>query len=196
MADEARKMEYVRQHGYPVPAIEEMSDDGTEMVMERVNGGSMLEVVSRRPWTVSRQGALLADLHRRLHEIPAPDWFPPPPFGDGDRVIHLDLHPLNVMIGDRGPVVIDWPNATRGDGNADVALAWLLVACGDIPGSRVKAAAIGKARSLLINGFLRGSDRAGAASILRETVDWKVSDGHMSDDERVAMRRFADRYAR
>ena len=28
MADEARTMDYVRQHGYPVPAVEEISHDG------------------------------------------------------------------------------------------------------------------------------------------------------------------------
>jgi tRNA A-37 threonylcarbamoyl transferase component Bud32 len=40
MAGEARIMEYVRQHGYPVPAVEQVSDDGTELVMQRIDGPS------------------------------------------------------------------------------------------------------------------------------------------------------------
>ncbi len=74
MAGEARTMSYARDHGYPVPAVEELSDDGTDLVMERIDGPSMVEALGRRPWTVRRQGAVLAELHRRLHEIPAPDF--------------------------------------------------------------------------------------------------------------------------
>ena len=39
---------------------------------------------------------MLADLHDRLHVIPAPDWLPG--VDDGDRLVHLDLHPMNVML--------------------------------------------------------------------------------------------------
>ena len=45
----------------------------------------------------------------------------------------MDLHPLNVMIGAEGPVVIDWPNAARGDPVVDVVLAWVLMAAGEVP---------------------------------------------------------------
>ncbi len=106
-------MDYVRSHGHPVPAVEEISEDGTELVMERAHGPSMVGALSGRPWTVGRQAASLADLHRRLHEIPAPDWLAAAPFGQGDCLVHLDLHRLNVIITPRGPVVIDWPNAAR-----------------------------------------------------------------------------------
>jgi hypothetical protein len=33
LAVEARTMEYARDHGYPVPAIDDISDDGTDLVM-------------------------------------------------------------------------------------------------------------------------------------------------------------------
>jgi RNA polymerase sigma-70 factor (ECF subfamily) len=32
----------------------------------------------------------------------------------GDAIVHLDLHPLNVLVGADGPVVIDWPNTRCG----------------------------------------------------------------------------------
>jgi aminoglycoside phosphotransferase (APT) family kinase protein len=187
MAAEARTMEYVRQHGYPVPAVDEISDDGTDLVIERVNGLSMVDAISRRPWTIRKQGAVLADLHRRLHTIPAPEWFPAAPVGAGDDLVHLDLHPLNVMIGDRGPVVIDWTNAARGDGNVDVALAWVLMVCGGVPMSGVKARLVNRARGQLVSSFLRGSDQNGAAHVMAEVVAWKVTDAHMTDIEQESM---------
>ena len=104
-------MEYVRVNGYPVPAVEEVSDDGTDLVMERVEGPLMMVVLSRRPWTLRHHGIVLANLHRKLHEIAAPDWVGN--FGDGDRLLHLDLHPLNVIMTAKGPMVIDWPNAAQ-----------------------------------------------------------------------------------
>ena len=154
MAGEARTMEYLRGHGYPVPAVEEVSDDGTDLVMERIDGPSMVDFMSRRPWAIRRQGAVLATLHRRLHAIAPPDFLPPAPVGPGDCFLHMDLHPLNVMIGAKGPVVIDWPNAARGDPAVDVVLAWVLMAAGEIPSNPVIAAVLGWGRAVLVNGFL------------------------------------------
>jgi aminoglycoside phosphotransferase len=81
LAYEARVMEYARSHGFPVPAVEELSDDGASMVMERVEGTDMVSALGKRPWTVSRQGRVLAGLHHRLHEIQAPGWLRPAPVG-------------------------------------------------------------------------------------------------------------------
>src|SRR5581483_1208369 len=74
LADEARIMEYVHQQGYPVPAIEEVSDDGHDIVMERVDGPQMVAALAARPWTIPRQADTLATLHLDLHEIAAPSW--------------------------------------------------------------------------------------------------------------------------
>jgi aminoglycoside phosphotransferase (APT) family kinase protein len=191
MATEARTMEYARAHGYPVPAVEEISDDGTDLVMERLTGSSMVAAISRRPWTIRRQATVLADLHRRLHDIPAPDWLPPAPCGEGDRLLHLDLHPLNVMVTTNGPVVIDWPNAVRGEGPIDVALTWVLMASGEAPFGRIKAAVLGRGRTLLVDTFLRDFDLVAVRAHLAGVVEWKVKDPNMSDLEREAMWRLA-----
>jgi aminoglycoside phosphotransferase (APT) family kinase protein len=188
MAIEARTMEHARAHGYPVPAVDQISDDGTDLVMERVDGPSMFDALSRRPWTVRQQGAVLARLHQRLHEIPAPDWVADAPFGGGDRLLHLDLHPLNVILAANGPVVIDWPNARRGDGDADVALTWVLLAAGGIPSGRIKGAVLGRGRALLIKGLLAPFDLADVSARLADVVEWKVTDPHMSAAEQQAMR--------
>ncbi len=181
-------MEHARTHGYPVPAVDQISDDGTDLVMERVDGPSMFTALGRRPWTVRHQGRLLADLHRRLHEIHAPEWLADAPFGSGDRLLHLDLHPLNVILSANGPVVVDWPNARRGDGDADVALTWVLLAAGGMPTGRVKAAVLGWGRRLLINGMLAPFDPAAVRGQLADVVEWKVQDPHMSAAEQQGMR--------
>jgi aminoglycoside phosphotransferase (APT) family kinase protein len=187
MASEARTMAFVQEKGYPVPAIHEISDDGLDLVMERIDGVSMVEAIGKAPWTVRRQAATLAELHLQLHEIEAPDFLPTSSLGSGDKVLHLDLHPLNVMVGPKGPVVIDWPNARRGDPAVDVALAWVLMAAGEIPGGGLKARLLAFGRALLVNGFLSRFDRATVAGHLREVVEIKGQDPHMSKAEVARM---------
>ncbi len=187
MAQEARTMAYLREQGYPVPAVEEVSDDGVDLVMERIDGPSMVEALGRQPWTVLRQARTLAELHHQLHRIAPPDFLPPAPVGAGERVVHMDLHPLNVIVGPTGPVVIDWTNASVGDPNVDVGLAWVLMGAGQIPGNSAVAALLGRFRALLVNGFLSHFDRAEVVGQLRETVTWKVQDLNMSDAEVAAM---------
>jgi aminoglycoside phosphotransferase (APT) family kinase protein len=193
MKTEARVMEHAHALGYPVPAVDQVSDDGTDLVMERLNGPSMLQLLSAQPWKVRRQGRLLAELHQRLHDIPAPEWLPAAPVGRGDALLHLDLHPLNVVITGRGPVVIDWTNACMGDPASDVALTWALMGGGEVPTGRVKGALLGWGRGLLINSFLAPFDRAAVGAHLPEVVEWKVTDPNMSPAEQKAMRMVARR---
>ncbi len=188
MANEARTMAFVQEKGYPVPAIHEMSDDGLDLVMERIDGVSMVEAIGQAPWTVRRQAATLAELHLQLHEIEAPDFLPTSSLGSGDKVLHLDLHPLNVMVGPKGPVVIDWPNKrAAGDPSVDVGLAWVLMAAGEIPGGGLKARLLAFGRALLVNGFLSHFDRAAVAGHLRAIVEIKRQDPHMSEAEIARM---------
>ncbi len=72
----------------------------------------------------------------------------------------MDLHPLNVMVGPRGPVVIDWANAAAGEAAVDVALAWVLIRAGQLPDWQPAAAVEGALRSVVLGGFLRGVDRS------------------------------------
>jgi aminoglycoside phosphotransferase (APT) family kinase protein len=187
METEARLMAYARDHGYPVPAVDHLSDDGTDLIMERIEGASMVEVLGKKPWSLRSQGTLLAELHRRLHLIPAPDWLRSLPGSEGTALLHLDLHPLNVLLGPSGPVVIDWPNAARGDPAVDVALSWVLMTAGEIPGGRLKAALMGRARGLLVGAFLRDFDLAPVRAVLRATVEAKCADAHLSEDEKRRM---------
>ncbi len=146
---EAGVMAYAAEHGFPVPAIHELRANDTELVMERVPGPLMVDAILKRPWTITNAARTLADLHDQLHEISAPDGLPQLPDG-GTALVHLDLHPLNVIVHPvRGPVVIDWANASRGEGLSDVALTYVLITCPRVPGSIVVRAAAAPLRSVL-----------------------------------------------
>jgi Phosphotransferase enzyme family len=106
---------------------------GPDMVLERVDGPTMLEVLSKKPHRARSLIATLVQLHRQVHQVEAPLDLRAP-FGTGDSLLHLDLHPGNVILADRGPVIIDWPNAARGPGEADDLHTWLLLKTSTAPG--------------------------------------------------------------
>jgi aminoglycoside phosphotransferase (APT) family kinase protein len=46
---------------------------------------------------------------------------------DGDRLCHGDFHPMNILGEAAQPVIIDWPDARRGDPAADLCRSYLLM---------------------------------------------------------------------
>jgi aminoglycoside phosphotransferase (APT) family kinase protein len=52
---------------------------------------------------------------------------------EGDRLCHGDFHPGNVIRAGDELVVIDWPNASRGDYHSDFARTTLMMMLGDPP---------------------------------------------------------------
>ncbi|MFB4279374.1 phosphotransferase [Nonomuraea sp. MTCD27] len=122
-AGEAAVMAYVAGHGYPVPEVYPDEGDATDLVMGRLSGPTMLRAVVDGELTPEEAGAIQARLLRRLHEIPAMESSDP-----ADRILHLDLHPDNVMLTASGPVVIDWCNAGEGPPALDNAMSALILA--------------------------------------------------------------------
>lgn len=191
---EASVMRHVAEQGYPAPRVFDVSDDGRDLVMERVDGPTMLDDLGRRPWLVLRHADTLAELHTRLGRIAAPEWLQAGPV-PGDRVVHLDLHPGNVIVARTGPVVIDWTNAASGTPGSDVAATWLILACAEIPGPRWKATLLGVFRRALVSRFLRRAGRDAAARELRAMAEWKADDQNMHPSEIAAMRALVEREA-
>ncbi len=188
---EARIIEYVHARGFAVPAIHEVRANGTEIVMDRIDGPTMLAEISRRPWALSRHAEVLADLHRRLHSIDAPDWLPQLPDG-GDRVVHLDLHPLNVLYGPRGPVLIDWTNAARGRAETDLAQTWLIVAASDTSDQGVVARVGAPLQRVLAHLVIRHFDRTEVVPFLRPVADSRRRDRNIRPGEIRAMDRIVE----
>jgi aminoglycoside phosphotransferase (APT) family kinase protein len=189
---EARAIAYAEAQGYPVPHVHDVLAGGTEIVMERLEGPMMMDVMIRKPWTISRYADLLADLHDRLHGIAAPDWMTRLE-GEGDRLLHLDLHPMNVMLTDRGPVVIDWTNAAAGDPLTDVGLTFVLMTCavGPMPGWVNRL--LGPPRRWMTHRFVgryRGPD---LDRHIAHAAELKMFDPNMSPGEVEACRRLAAR---
>ena len=192
IAHEARTMRYVADHGYPVPRVEEVRADGTEIVMERIDGPIMADAMMRPPWKLGDHLRILADLHDQLHEIPGPDWLAPMP-GGGDRLLHMDLHPLNVIMSPRGPVVIDWPNARLGDPMADVALTYALIRCGRIPLPRPVAAVLDALRApVLRRTFAKRYVGPAFYRRVAEMAELKCFDKNMAPDELRRLRALAE----
>jgi len=192
---EARVMRYAAEHGYPVPDVHEVRANGSEIIMERIHGPLMMGPMVKQPWTMPRYASLLADLHDQLHEIPAPHWLGESRDG-GDRLVHLDLHPLNVLLSARGPVVIDWANAARGDGLSDVALTYVLLTCPEMPGPRVLQIAAQPARNGLARLFARRYRGSNLAERIAVEAELKTLDPNMTPDEIANMHRLARRMRR
>lgn len=148
---EADIMSYLAEVGYPVPKVYDVA--GPDLVMERLDGPEMLADLASKPWRARKYGRILAGLHDRLHEIEAPPGLRAA-FGPGRAVLHLDLHPGNVMLTASGPVVIDWTNAHAGAPGADVAMAYLIMASSDVDQvPPLIRPAVGAVRAALIGQF-------------------------------------------
>jgi aminoglycoside phosphotransferase (APT) family kinase protein len=185
---EAKTMEYVRDRGYPAPEVFSVSEDGIEMVMARVEGPTMVEAASSKPWKLRRFGRELSELHQRLHLLDAPVWLPVAPCGSGDKLLHMDFHPLNVMLSSDGPVVLDWTRASRGDPAVDTAATWVLLASGEVNTGRLEALIVNVGRRALLNAYLKPFSNTGVESVLRDVVEWKSQDPNMTASEVSRMR--------
>ncbi|WP_213009912.1 phosphotransferase, partial [Paractinoplanes toevensis] len=65
---EAEVMAYVGGLGYPVPEI--YAADGTDLIMERLDGPTLAQAALAGELSIPDGVAILADLLRRLHELP------------------------------------------------------------------------------------------------------------------------------
>lgn len=151
------------------------------LLYERVDGPSLVRVITTQPWRLPRLAAQFAELHVTVHRQPG-DGFPPlrvqltgsidqadlPPalkahalatldrLEDGDALLHLDFHPDQVVLTPAGPVVLDWMTAAQGNPLADVARTVILLRVGQLPyGGWLQRAFINATRRLFLQTYLR-----------------------------------------
>lgn len=131
-APEVELLRHVRAHDYPAPDV--LHAEGPDIVMSRLHGPTLLQALGAGEFTLADAAQVLADLHAMLHAVPAPpSWQTPsdrdwPQLGGGPVVVHLDLHPGNVVLTADGPMLVDWANASAGTPELDVAVTAILVA--------------------------------------------------------------------
>lgn len=182
---EAEVMRHVRSHGYPVPEVFDAA--GGDLVMERLDGPTMLQAFGSRPWRLRGWARMLADLHLRLERVPLPE-FELPVRGRAEAIVHGDLHPGNVILTEGGPVVIDWPNAILAPNGFDAAHTWLLTATADIDGGPV-VSLLGKwGRGAFVRRFVDHCDRARLRPHLGAAAEHKMVDRNVRPHEADAIR--------
>jgi len=184
VTDEAHLMAYIGSLGFPVPEV--FGADGPDLVMERLTGPTMAQALLARDLGLAEGARILADLLARLHDLPPR---PPGAAGSGfdlgalpESILHLDLHPENVMLTGRGPVVIDWRDATTGPADLDTAFTALIlaqVAIGAI------AHPLGAAAGDMLDHFVRMAP-GDPARLLDDVVAIRAGQQTMSPEE-VAM---------
>jgi streptomycin 6-kinase len=168
---EAAVMTYVDGLGFPVPKV--YSAGGRDLILERLTGPTMLQALGAGKMTSEIAADLLAGLHARLHALPARLAHKPE-----DRVLHLDLHPANVMLEARGPIVIDWRNATEGPPELDLAVSALILAQVAVHRTHEAAALAG----VFLPVFLAAVGRV-PSEALDHAIRLRRADPHVTVDE-------------
>jgi tRNA A-37 threonylcarbamoyl transferase component Bud32 len=170
--------------GYPTPAV--LSVSGHDLVLERVDGPTMQDVLESDPGALDHQIGVLAALHDRLHAIAAPPGLAA--IGEGGTLLHLDLHPKNVILGNHGPSVIDWANARSGHWADDVAQTIVVVwgALAD-PAFSDREAVVHHFVEMFADSF----DREVVRTHIPAAVARRVADANVTDAERETTRRAA-----
>ncbi len=153
------------------------------LVLQRLDGSDMLNLLQSQPWRMAVHARALADAHRAVHRVRAPAGLPDlrqvlatriddagltprlrtfvtrvlDGLPAGDQLCHGDYHPGNVLIAADRASVIDWTNASRGVPEADVARTMLLLRYADpLPGTPLLLHGLMTAgRSVLARAYLR-----------------------------------------
>ncbi len=177
LESEAAVMRHVASHGFPCPVLRRVA--GPDMVLDLVEGKTMAAELVSRPTTegLRSAGRLLGELHSRLHEIP-------PLRAHSGSVLHLDLHPQNVMMAEHGPVVIDWTNAVDGPPELDLAMTWVIL-------EPLKSVFPPVAE--LLAAFLDSVGSTEARGGLEAAVRRRLADANVTEDERSAVRKLLAR---
>jgi tRNA A-37 threonylcarbamoyl transferase component Bud32 len=153
---EAQIAERVHAAGLPAPAVLDVItvNGRPAIVFELVEGISMWEQMLMHPMDIRRLSRILADLQADVNSTSAPAGLPGlndrllknierntvldpserkaalddlADKPDDDKLCHFDMHPNNILMGPKGPIIIDWFDAAAGAPAADVARSSVLM---------------------------------------------------------------------
>ena len=160
---EARAARLVSAANFPTPKLlGDLKLDGRHgLVYQRIAGNSLMKLLGTRPWLCVRYARQFAELHTAIH-CQRGSGLPPVKAGieytirhleglppglletaldrlarlpDGETLCHFDYHPDQVMVTEKGQVVLDWMTAYAGQPAADVARTTVLLRFGPVLGA-------------------------------------------------------------
>ncbi|HEX6370723.1 MAG TPA: aminoglycoside phosphotransferase family protein [Longimicrobium sp.] len=170
--------------GTPLPVrrvVGRVRVDGREgLLLERLDGPTVLQLLARRPLMLPRVARLLAQVHAEVHAQVVPalrplrgelrEYLHAAPLPGALRqtllrylerlawdecVCHGDFHPGNLFLTGRGVRVIDWLDAVHGPPLYDVATTVLTLRTGLAPDTRVPRWLVRAAQAALCGAYLR-----------------------------------------
>jgi len=154
---EARMTRAAFVAGLPAPEVfDQVTVEGRfGIVLQRLDGPTILQLMRAGAMTFGQAGAILAALFMSVHNAPPPpdvyfvrDWISgtmriaghrlPPPIATGilplldrlrpaDGLCHGDLNPANVIMTAEGPRLVDWTWAMRGPAALDLAFLHIVL---------------------------------------------------------------------
>lgn len=158
--NEALNNARAEETGLPVPAIKEVTaiDGKWALVMERVEGTTLEELMEKNPEKLESYMEQFVDLQLEVHSkksilinkqkdklsrqinslkmIDATTRYELLTRLEGmpkhTKLCHGDFNPSNIIVGEDGkPSIIDWAHVTQGNASADAAMTYLLFALKD-----------------------------------------------------------------
>lgn len=182
---EAHTTRLAHEAGLAAPAVGELVtvEGRLGIVYERIVGPSLLAHTRAHLWRARACGRVLGELHAALHGVAGEGLMPLHDYvrwnlerapgiaaelradllarlaalPEGEVLCHGDLHPDNVVLTARGPMIIDWMTAVCGNPLADVARTTLLLRSGAPPEgyARVEVWLIDRLRQSVYDAYRR-----------------------------------------
>lgn len=200
---EFRVNKEVEKLGLPVPKAEGLVDYNgrTGIVYDRVDGESVLNLITVKPWNSKKYIQRLVELQYEMHQCKAKnltsykealEWninhnnlLPDQSkhsilqmlasLPEGDSLCHGDFHPGNVIKTAQDYVILDWMTAVCGDPSMDVARTLLLIKDAGLPGNIPAAVRLffGIMRRSMAKNYLKGYKKLSGLS-QEEINRWRL----------------------
>ncbi|WP_051197111.1 phosphotransferase [Jonesia quinghaiensis] len=170
-------LDHITEHGYTAPRLIEIVDN--TLIMEHIHGPTLFQALVSGETSYADGAEIVDALHRALHDIPLPknaDQFVGKEHHhllrgtDHERasnlaIIHLDLHPANIILAADGAYPINWECARIGPPDLDRASTALAIGVVASEVNELQQASreyLHQLHRLFGNGYLRYLDEANA----------------------------------
>ncbi len=188
--------------------------DRTGIIFERIQGSTMLEEMSNKPWKIKFFAKELADLHHGIHQcvnislksykLDIQSQIDKAPFlsekvkekllemvaelEDSNVICHGDFHPDNIMLSNKGPIIIDWTNARKGNKILDVVRTLIIIKYSSTPPDKpfIIRAVLKQLKNTLYKEYIKHYLKISGISI-QEVEKWEAPMGAARLNENIPM---------